>query len=264
MHSALCQYTQRTDMVFNGMAYIIMTIVYQWDAQYHVPYSNNSRPHSNRHWYSTTHLPSTSHILDDFIFIGLAQSHICQQQLTIFLDIAKYTGIPIKTSKTYHPQHVHPFMELYWLSQHASLPPSGQAGEIQRKSHPILKKLISRPTWMAVSNWHFGVCNKSNTPWMSILETVYFSNKREIQPQPPYQALGTSSKNCMGSLRMSSYKMQLCAGTFRTVLECWLVEKELASKITEIESWHWRWLKLRYSMESLQPRLQVWQSAGIP
>lgn len=46
---------------------------------------------------------SVSHILDDFIFISLAGSHLCQQQLDNFLTLSSFAGIPIKTSKTIQP-----------------------------------------------------------------------------------------------------------------------------------------------------------------
>lgn len=46
---------------------------------------------------------SMSHILDDFIFIAPRDSPLCQHQLLCFLQIASYTGIPIKASKTVTP-----------------------------------------------------------------------------------------------------------------------------------------------------------------
>lgn len=49
------------------------------------------------------HFHSMLHILDDFMFIAPAGSPLCKQQLQCFLQIAVYTGIPIKHSKTVTP-----------------------------------------------------------------------------------------------------------------------------------------------------------------
>lgn len=46
---------------------------------------------------------SVSHILDDIIFISPANSPLCKQQLSTFLAIASFVGIPIKASKTIPP-----------------------------------------------------------------------------------------------------------------------------------------------------------------
>lgn len=40
-----------------------------------------------------------SHILDDYFFIGPADSHSCKNDLTNFLYLCKTIGVPIKMSK---------------------------------------------------------------------------------------------------------------------------------------------------------------------
>ena len=44
-----------------------------------------------------------SHILDDFMFVGPANSLLCQKYLNTFLALAERVGIPIKASKTCPP-----------------------------------------------------------------------------------------------------------------------------------------------------------------
>lgn len=42
------------------------------------------------------------HILDDFLFLGPAQSEICEQSLSLFLKLCHTLGVPIKEEKTEH------------------------------------------------------------------------------------------------------------------------------------------------------------------
>ena len=46
---------------------------------------------------------SVTHILDDFIFVGPNASSECMRGLKAFLCLAKFIGLPIKSSKTIHP-----------------------------------------------------------------------------------------------------------------------------------------------------------------
>lgn len=46
---------------------------------------------------------NVSHIIDDFIFVGTADSNDCQSSLNQFLSLAKDIGIPIKHEKTVYP-----------------------------------------------------------------------------------------------------------------------------------------------------------------
>lgn len=49
------------------------------------------------------HVDKVSHIIDDFIFVGGANSDECQNGLSTFLSLSKAIGIPIKHSKTVLP-----------------------------------------------------------------------------------------------------------------------------------------------------------------
>lgn len=91
---------------------------------------------------------SMSHILDDFIFIAPEGSPLCQQQLQCFLQIASYTGIPIKTSKTVHPTTCLPVhgIEVDTTQGIARLPPEKLHNLMQllcvfrkKRSVPLLK-----------------------------------------------------------------------------------------------------------------------------
>jgi hypothetical protein len=49
------------------------------------------------------HVPSMTHIVDDFMFFGPHNSSTCQESLQSFLTLAKLLNIPIKQSKTCPP-----------------------------------------------------------------------------------------------------------------------------------------------------------------
>lgn len=68
---------------------------------------------------------SLSHILDDFIFISPSDSPLCNQQLSTFLKISDYAGIPIKTSKTVAPSTCVPIHGILvdTVAMEARLPP---------------------------------------------------------------------------------------------------------------------------------------------
>ena len=51
-------------------------------------------------------IPTVTHILDDFMFVGPPGSDLCLKYLNTFLEICKYTGIPVKHSKTVYPTSV--------------------------------------------------------------------------------------------------------------------------------------------------------------
>lgn len=55
-------------------------------------------------WIATSHLQASAvlHILDDFLFIALTQEH-CAHDLSNFLDLSKFLGVPIATEKTMGP-----------------------------------------------------------------------------------------------------------------------------------------------------------------
>ena len=46
---------------------------------------------------------NTKHYVDDFLFAGPANSQICQQALTFFLQLCKYLGITVAEEKTIMP-----------------------------------------------------------------------------------------------------------------------------------------------------------------
>ena len=48
-------------------------------------------------------VPKITHILDDFMFFGSPNSHVCSSSLLSFLTLAEEAGIPIKTPKTCLP-----------------------------------------------------------------------------------------------------------------------------------------------------------------
>lgn len=57
------------------------------------------------HWMVDHKLKSTGcvHVLDDFLFVGPANSSLCRQTLLQFLDMANNIGLPIKEDKTVYP-----------------------------------------------------------------------------------------------------------------------------------------------------------------
>jgi len=46
------------------------------------------------------------HLLDDFFFVGKANSQICGYTLNVFLKMCKQIGVPIKHDKTQLPTRV--------------------------------------------------------------------------------------------------------------------------------------------------------------
>ena len=70
-------------------------------------------------------LKNMLHILDDFLFLGPANSEVCLTDLNIFLALCKHIGVPIKTSKTEMPTSIITFMGLTLDSDlmEARLPP---------------------------------------------------------------------------------------------------------------------------------------------
>ncbi|KAH3833697.1 hypothetical protein DPMN_107009 [Dreissena polymorpha] len=64
------------------------------------------------------------HILDDFLFLGPADSPICQTNLQKFLDFCSLIGVPIKSEKTENATPIITFMglELDSLTMEARLP----------------------------------------------------------------------------------------------------------------------------------------------
>jgi len=50
-------------------------------------------------------ISGVSHILDDFMFVD-ATYELCNKQLEIFLSLAQWLNIPIKTAKPYRPSQV--------------------------------------------------------------------------------------------------------------------------------------------------------------
>lgn len=110
-----------------------------------------------------------SHILDDFIFIALAKSLLCQQQLDCFLAIVLYAGIPIKTSETIFPSYVVPIhgIEVNNLKFTASLPAD--------KIDNLVKLLISfKDKWSA--------CLKA---WQSLIGSLSFATQ-VVRPGHPF------------------------------------------------------------------------------
>lgn len=78
----------------------MLIIVFLWAALFPVPsLSLSLLPFRQlfRFFYGFTFM---SHILDDFIFLGPADSTMCAWQLHAFLHYASLLGIPIKHSKT--------------------------------------------------------------------------------------------------------------------------------------------------------------------
>ena len=57
------------------------------------------------HWILMHHfkVPHMTHILDDFMFFGPAQSKVCSRSLLSFLTLSAETGIPVKVPKTCPP-----------------------------------------------------------------------------------------------------------------------------------------------------------------
>ena len=47
-----------------------------------------------------------SHLLDDFFFVGKANSQVCGYTLNVFLKKCKQIGVPIKHDKTQLPTRV--------------------------------------------------------------------------------------------------------------------------------------------------------------
>ncbi len=66
-----------------------------------------------------------SHIIDDFMFFGPANSAICQNYLDLFIQVSEYLGIPIKHTKTFNAStclNLHG-IKVCTSSMTASLPP---------------------------------------------------------------------------------------------------------------------------------------------
>lgn len=89
------------------MVFITWINVFLWDAL-SLERSLSISPQPFSKFYSLLLVFILSHILDDFMFIAPANSSLRSYQLSAFLAIANYAGIPIKTSKTIHPTEVVP------------------------------------------------------------------------------------------------------------------------------------------------------------
>ncbi|CAJ0936584.1 unnamed protein product [Ranitomeya imitator] len=57
-----------------------------------------------------TRLPSTTHYLDDFLFVGPANSEVCHYALVQFKDVMSCFGVPLSSEKTIGPVSVITFL----------------------------------------------------------------------------------------------------------------------------------------------------------
>lgn len=98
-----------------------------------------------------------SHILDDFVFIGLENSIHCQWQLECYLYFAILLGIPIKHSKTVAPTTVVPIHGIEIVTS------SMQARQSTEKLHTLRHAIASfSKCWTAcLQEWQSLIGSKS-------------------------------------------------------------------------------------------------------
>ena len=64
---------------------------------------------------------SCVHVLDDFLFIGPANTNQCLNLLENFLNLCKHIGVPIKSEKTVYPSTTITFLGLEFDSEKMEL-----------------------------------------------------------------------------------------------------------------------------------------------
>lgn len=110
-----------------------------------------------------------SHILDDFMFIAPKDSKFCQSQLQCLLQIANFTGIPIKHSKTVYPSTC---LMLHGIEVDTIV---GQAHLLQDKVVNLLSLLQSFSRKRS----------QTSRQWQSIIGHLAFAS-RVVHPGHPY------------------------------------------------------------------------------